>query len=261
MKTDAQKGQTLVRGLTIIEAVANGAASIQDVAAATELTYPTVHRLVSVLIDQGYLRMGEARGLTLGRKLMELGFAAHSRIDLVQEARPVLQALSSMTRDTVHLAQREGLEVFYLDKLPGARAVQISSRIGGRKPVISTGVGKALLLDEGPLEWEAIYATEGHRLPKSMDKAAWLAMMQEYRAKGFAYDLGEDEYVIRCVSAPLRDASGRVVAAISVSSTMDNMPDERMESLIPLVMKAAEDISTGLGYRPHARSDALLGVF
>lgn len=250
MKTDTQKGQTLVRGLEIIEAVAEGAASIQDVAAATELTYPTVHRLVSVLIDKGYLRMGEPRGLTLGRKLMELGFAAHSRIDLVQEARPVLQALSAATLDTVHLAQREGLEVFYLDKLPGVRAVQISSRIGGRKPVISTGVGKALLLDDSPSDWDALYEAEGHRLPKSMDKPAWLAMMQAYRAQGFAYDLGEDEHVIRCVSAPLRDASGRVVAAISVSSTMDNMPEERMKSLIPVVMQAAADISAGLGYRP-----------
>lgn len=249
MKTDAQKGQTLVRGLDIIEAVAHGASSIQEVAAATALTYPTVHRLVSVLIDQGYLRARETRGLSLGRKLMELGFAAHARIDLVQEARPILQALSNATRDTVHLAQRDGLEVVYLDKLPGARAVQISSRIGGRKPVISTGVGKALLLDDAPAQWAEIYDIEGHRLPATMDKARWLSMMQDYHAKGFAYDLGEDEYVIRCVSAPLRDASGRIVAAISVSSTLDNMPQERMLALIQVVMRAAEDISSGLGYR------------
>lgn len=249
MKSDTQRGQTLVRGLDIIEAVAQGAASIQDVASALDLTYPTVHRLISVLIEQGYLRSGEGRGLVLGRKLIELGFAAYSRIDLVQEARPILQALAQQTQDTVHLAQRDGLEVFYLDKLPGARAVQISSRIGGRKPVISTGVGKALLLDETASEWLSIYQSEGHRLPQGMDSGRWLSMMADYQNRGHSYDLGEDEAVIRCVAAPLRDASGRIMAAISVSSTIEHMSEDRMQSLIPIVTQAAAEISLALGYR------------
>ena len=252
MKSDAQRGQTLVRGLDIIEAVAQGAATIQEVATKLDLTYPTVHRLISVLIEQGYLRAGEGRGLTLGRKLIELGFVAHSRMDLVQEARPILQNLAAQTLDTVHLAQREGMEVFYLDKLPGVRAVQISSRIGGRKPVISTGVGKALLLDESASDWLGLYKAEGHRLPKGVDAGLWLATMAEYQAQGFSYDLGEDEAVIRCVAAPLRDASGQIIAAISVSSTIEHMPEERMQMLSSLVLSAAAKISNSLGHRANS---------
>lgn len=245
----APRSQTLVRGLEILDAVADRARSIAEIATLTGLTYSTVHRIVSVLVEQRYLKADNAREFELGPRLIELGFAAHSRTDLVRVARPWLEDLSRETRDTVHLAQRDAWEVAYLDKLRGARPVEISSRIGGRKPIISTGVGKALILDEPETVLSRLYQRDHHLLPADMTETAWLAQMASYRAGGYTYDLGEDEPSIRCVAAPLRDATGRIVAAISVSSTVEYMPPARMLDLVSEVRRVARAISAELGAR------------
>ncbi|HHX88926.1 MAG TPA: IclR family transcriptional regulator [Paracoccus sp.] len=247
---EPQRSQTLVRGLQIIDAVADGPATIADIANATRLTYSTVHRLVSVLVERRYLKLTDMRSVALGPRLIELGFAAHSRIDLVRHARPWLEELSGKTGDTVHLARMENGEVSYLDKLRGNRAVEISSRVGGRKPVVSTGVGKALILDWGKARLAELYRSDHHLMNHPVPESLWLERQEQYQKGDFTFDLGEDEASIRCVAAPLRDATGQIIAAISVSSTIDHMSEQRMQDLIEVVKSAALQISTGLGYRP-----------
>lgn len=243
------RSQTLVRGLEIVDAVANGPASIGEIATATGLTYPTVHRIVSVLVELRYLKANDSRAFSLGPRLIELGFAAHAQVDLVQQARPWLEELSRRTRDTVHLARLENGEVAYLDKLRGTRAVEISSRIGGRKPVISTGVGKALILDLTDTQLTELYRRDSHLMLHPVAEDEWLHRLCRYRAGDYSFDLGEDEASIRCVAAPVRGATGRIVAAISVSSTIEYMDEERMTALIADVKHVAQAISADLGYR------------
>ncbi len=250
-KERTPRSQTLVRGLEIIDAVADQPRTIAEIASMTGLTYSTVHRIVSVLVERRFLKAENPREFALGPRLIELGFAAYSQTDLVRIARPRLEDLSRETRDTVHLAQLDGWEVSYLDKLRGARPVEISSRIGGRKPVISTGVGKALILDEPEVALSRLYHRDHHLLPASMTEAGWLKLMADYRSGGYSYDLGEDEPSIRCVAAPIRDATGRIIAAISVSSTLEYMSPERMRDLVPEVQRVAAAISADLGARPR----------
>ncbi|MDF3607643.1 IclR family transcriptional regulator [Paracoccus sp. DMF-8] len=236
--------------MAIIDAVADQPATIADIAAATGLSYSTVHRIVSVLVEQRYLKLLASRNVGLGPRLIELNFAAHSRLDLVQRARPFLEELSRLTRDTVHLARLEDGEVSYLDKLAGSRAVEISSRIGGRKPVISTGVGKALILDYSDDRLNDLYRSDHSLMTHPVPQEEWLQRMRDYRQRGFTFDLGEDEASIRCVAAPLRDTTGRIVAAISVSSTIEHMGQTRMSGLVDLVVSVADRISADLGYGP-----------
>ena len=73
--------------------------------------------------------------------------------------------------------------------------------------------------------------------------------MTRYAQGGFTFDLEENEASIRCVAAPVRDASGAIVAALSVASTIPYMPHERMEELIPVVQREARAISEELGWR------------
>jgi DNA-binding IclR family transcriptional regulator len=245
----APRSQTLLRGLDILNAVSDRSRTIHEIGAATGLTYSTVHRIVSVLLERRFLKVENTREFGLGPRLIELGFSAYTQIDLVQVARPFLEELSRLTQDTVHLAERAGWEVSYLDKLRGSRPVEISSRVGGRKPVISTGVGKALILDE-PVEFlSEIYKRDHSLLPGNMSEADWLVQISTYRSGGYAYDLGEDQSSIRCVAVPLRDATGRVVAAISVSSTVEYMPPERMRDLVAEVQNVARSISNEIGAR------------
>ncbi|ADP17632.1 bacterial transcriptional regulator family protein 23 [Achromobacter xylosoxidans A8] len=239
--------QTLLRGLDIIESVAAGVSDLGDIAQHTGMTYSTVHRMVLALARRNYLKRDPQRGYMLGRKLLELGFHAYSEVELTQIARPILQGLADQTSDTVHLATMDHGLVIYLDKIASRRAIEISSRIGGSKPLISTGVGKALLLDAGEQEWEAIYENQRHLLRLPVSKAAWLKLMRNYAQAGYAYDTGEDEPSIRCVAAPIRDGRRKTVAAVSVSSTLEYMDEKRMAALVPVVCEAARRISAELG--------------
>lgn len=240
--------QTLVRGLEVIEAVSQGGATdIAVIAQRTGMTYSTAHRIVSVLLGRQYLKRVPGTGYRLGSKILALGFRAYGQTDLTPVARPILERLAQQTSDTVHLACVELGVVFYLDKIASRRAVEISSRIGGSKPLISTGVGKALLLDGTEKSWGELYDRDAQALGLPIAREDWLAKMRDYAARGHTFDLGEDEQSIRCVAAPIRDASQRIIAAVSVSSTLDYMPPERMQELVPVVMAAARQISAELG--------------
>lgn len=236
-----------MRGLDIIEAVSEGVMDIADLAARTGMTYSTAHRLLSALQARHYISRDPVNGYRLGRKMLELGYRAYSHSDLIRLAHPVLQRLAQETSDTVHLGYAEQDKVIYLDKISNRRALEISSRIGGSKPLISTGIGKALLLDADEAEWRGVYERGAHLLREPSTQEQWLQIMRHYSRNGYAYDLGEDELSIRCVAAPVRDSSGRIVAAISVSSTVEYMSPERMEELAPAVLKTAEQISAELG--------------
>jgi DNA-binding IclR family transcriptional regulator len=246
-----KKGQTMLRGLDILEAVANGTRSLADIAAATGFSLSTTHRLASSLADRNYLKFEPRKGYALGQKLIELGFIAYREADIRKIARPFMEELSNRTHDTIHLAALAHDEVTYLDKIPGKRAVEISSRIGGRKPVCTTGVGKALILDRSEDFWLHCYGKDFANTPAPCDKAGWVARMRSYVSLDYTEDIGENDSSIRCVAAPIRDGSNRIIAAISVSSAREYMDTARMHSLINEVRSAARAISAELG----ARSD------
>lgn len=241
--------QTLLRGMEIIDAVANGHVTLLQISERTGLNSSTAHRIASALVQVRYLRFEARKGYSLGAKLMELGFQAYHQSDLPSRARIHLEKLAEFSRDTVHLAVMEGQEVVYLDKIAGQRPVEISSRIGGRKPVCTTGVGKALLLDSSEEHWRSQYKHDMVSIEKVMSEGQWLTLMYKYAKAGYALDLGEDHILIRCVAAPVYDGYGKIVAAISVSSAVEYMSNERLDQLVPVVLHAAEDISSELGAR------------
>ncbi len=252
--------QTLLRGLAILEACAKGARDMRAFAAALGTTRSTTHRLVSSLVHARYLRHSQI-GYLLGPKLIELGVIALEQMPLTAVARPHLERLSEATLDTIHLGVRDGDNVLYLDKIAGTRGLEMRSRIGHSMPLASTGIGKALMLDLSPQTWSVLYdgarrALENVRFDHDTrpDKPVFLQKMVRYAAAAYAFDLEENEPSIRCVAAPIRDASGAIIAAVSVASTIPYMPLERMDELVPLVQREARAISEELGWvAPGAR--------
>lgn len=241
--------RTLMRGLDVIEALVDGPLSLAELSARLGLTRSTAHRLATSLVERGYVAPGAQSGYRLGPKLLELGFRAQAELDLVQIARDHLRALADLTEDTVHLGMIEDASARYLEKIAGRRRINISSRVGDRQPLTSTGLGKALVLDRTPAQWQELFAAEQpHAGPDAA--AAWLARMTSYAAAGHAFDLEENEDQIRCVAAPVRDASRQIVGAISVSGAAQYMSDERMTALAVAVTETARAISSDLGWTP-----------
>ena len=247
--------QTLLRGLDVIDVVAAGPIKLGDLAARLGLTRSTTHRLASALTDRRYLSFVPHSGYSLGPKLLELGFRVREELDLPRVAAPHLERLALLTEDTVHLGVLDRGRVLYLDKIPGKRRINISSRIGELQPVTSTGLGKALILDLDEDAWLELFraergesARQGVRRRVEISQQEWLARMRGYVQAGYAFDLEENEDQIRCIAAPIRDVAGRTVAALSVSSAAQYMSDHRMQALSKDVMASAHRISEGLGW-------------
>jgi DNA-binding IclR family transcriptional regulator len=239
--------QTLFRGLDVVDAVAAGSLTVQHIADRTGLPFSTTHRLASALVQARYLTFEPRRGYRLGPRLLELGFAAYRDSDITRSARAGMEQLAEQTKDTIHLAQLDGDEIIYLDKIGGQRPISVNSRIGGRKPVCSTGVGKALILDENEDKWKARYAYDAQRGNVHVPLERWLDGMRTYAAGGYTFDLEEDAPSICCVAVPIRDVSGQTVAAISVTGTTDYTDEVQLRALIPVVRRVAQSISEKMG--------------
>jgi DNA-binding IclR family transcriptional regulator len=247
--------QTLLRGLAILEAAAAGVRDLRAFGAVLGTTRSTTHRLVSSLVQARYLRQVQG-GYLLGPKLIELGTIALEQMPLTAVAHAHLLTLADATLDTIHLGVRDGDDVLYIDKIPGQRGLEMRSRVGHRMPLASTGIGKAMMLDLAPQSWRDLFdasrralAGVSFRPDHSLDHDTFIRRMTNYAAGGYTFDLEENEMSIRCVAAPVRDATGAIVAALSVASTIPYMPLERMDELIPVVQREARAISLELGWR------------
>ncbi|HWA68505.1 MAG TPA: IclR family transcriptional regulator [Rhizomicrobium sp.] len=247
--------QTLLRGLDVLEAVASGVNNLADLAATLTLNRSTAHRLAVSLVERRYLTFAPRDGYGLGPKSLELGYRARAQLKVPDVARKHLENLAAQTGNTVHLGVLDGTRAFYLDKIPGRRRVEISSRVGDLQPLRSTGLGKALLLDENDRQLRHFYrCEEDGEQHYEVAESSWMQRMHEYAQLGYAFDLEENEDRIRCVAAPVRDATGIIKAAISVSSAAQYMDDERMQALAQDVRWTAEQISRELGWEGPAAS-------
>ncbi len=250
--------QTLARGLAVIGAVASGTRDLRGLVETTGVARSTTHRLVQLLIQEGYLRRGRDGDYQLGPILIEYGFLALHQNPLPVVARPVLERLNEKYQDTVHLALEDNGQVLYIEKLPGHRGAEMRSRIGYRMPLTTTGIGKSLILDR-PEMWEPQLRAEREASgleTTSDDVSAFLDRMHGYAELGATMDLEENEPGIRCVAAPIRDGTGRIAAALSIAAIRPYMPTPRMRTLVPVVHDAAHEISVKLGYNPTSRARA-----
>ncbi|WP_248966152.1 IclR family transcriptional regulator [Sphaerisporangium perillae] len=189
--------------------------TLTDISRRSGVALATAHRLVRELEASQMLgRDGEGR-LHIGRRLWELGELAPRR--LLEVAHPWVQELFVTTGENVHLAVRDGMEVLYLHKVYGRRAVPIVSRIGGRLPMHPTGVGKVLLAYEA--EW-FITSYLGRKLerptPHTITEPGRLAReLAAVRAQGYAFT-HEEMTLGSCSAAAPIVVDGRPIAAVGV---------------------------------------------
>jgi DNA-binding IclR family transcriptional regulator len=215
----------------------------------------TTFRLLATLAYNSYVeRDGQSGAYRPGLACLELARAYHESNDIRQAALPALETLRDDTKETVHLAVLDKMEVVYVEKLHGLHAIGLmSSRVGGRSPAYCTGVGKVLLAYISPELIRSHFEQVGlHRYSEttiqSLDEL--IDHLESVRRQGYAFDRGEHEPEVRCVAAPIFDMAGTAVAAISVSGPAGRM--EPLEAKLELVNKTREtarSISARLGYR------------
>jgi DNA-binding IclR family transcriptional regulator len=239
--------QTLKKGLQILTFVSVGEDTLPKLTRASGWPKSTVHRLASVLVDQGLLRNRDHHYL-LGHRVLELGETARRQISYVQVAKPFLEAVSRRTSETVHLGELADGHIIYLEKIAGQRGLQMRSHVGLRTPAQITALGKVLIAHRPRQEWEShlhdVPARTEHTIT---DRGAVLHELEVVRRQGYALDREENERGTRCVAAPVWDSTGEVIAAVSISGASIYIDEKRQIELVPVVQACAEAISTELG--------------
>jgi DNA-binding IclR family transcriptional regulator len=214
----------------------------------------TVHALLRTLQLHGYIDQSAETGkYKLGMKLLEKGQLLLQGLDIRTVARPHLSALSSRTGQTTHLVILDGKEGVYLDKVEGEKAVIRYSRIGRRVPLHCSAVGKVLLAFLKPGEAEELlrsYSFTAHTAATIRDMETLLRELERVREAGYAVDDQENEPGVKCGATPVRDHSGTVVAAISISTVVSAVDDGLFREYVDLLREEADRISKQLGYHP-----------
>lgn len=225
---------------------------ITDISDRLLLHKSTVHSLLKTLKKHNYIEQNTENGkYRLGMKIFERGnFVIHSR-DIRSVAREYLFSLSKETNQTVHLVIQDGKEGVYIDKVESSAATVLYSRIGRRIPLHCSGVGKALIAFQSDREienilkdYEFIKRTEN----TITNKEDFLNEIENIRINGYAEDNQENEPGIRCVAIPIRDHSGEVIAAISISTPPMRATEEDIQYFVSLLKQASTDLSQKLGY-------------
>lgn len=240
--------------------------SLGEMASRLGLRPSTLHHIVVTLRRRGFVGQDPAtRQYRLGLRAFAVGAAVAETLDIRDAADPYLRRLMEATGETANLAILDGDSVVYVAQSLPDRVMKTFTRLGARVPAHCTGVGKALMADLSPEELgKIIDDCELERFtPKTMCVAADLeAELEKVRAAGFAVDDEEREEGVVCIAAPVRDTTGRAVAAISVSGPAARLGAGGRECLVNLVVTAARELSACLGYAQaeYARSNARAGT-
>ena len=207
---------------------------------------PTLYRFVQTLTNQQMLAYDPDRQTySPGLRLVRLAHAAWDQSTLAPVARVHIDALSKETGETVHLAQLDNAQVLYIDKRNAGQPVEMYSQAGKVGPAYCTGVGKAMLAFlDGPTA-DAVIAQQSFHVftEHTLDcESALRAELSDIRQNGYGFDREEHEPGIICVAMPIVTEAGRVLGALSVTSTTRRTNLAGLEAFVPTLQETATKI-------------------
>jgi DNA-binding IclR family transcriptional regulator len=244
--------QAVDRAVAILELLSDRpAAGVTEIARAIGVHKSTAFRLLASLEAGDLVEQAAHRGsYRLGFGLVRLATAVSDRLELTRQARPVCEALAAQVGETVNVAVLRSGEVVNLEQVQGPTTITTVNWVGRLTPPHATSAGKVLLAALPPDELDGFLAEEVPRFtPGTVTEPA--ALRQELaRAHelGYAITVEELEPGLNAIAAPVRDRTGQVVAAISVSAPAFRLAPERIAEIAPAVVAAGADLSRRLGY-------------
>ena len=213
----------------------------------------TTSRLLMTLGGAGYaVRVDDGRYFEISApKIVSLYGLVVGRIELTQLARPILIDLRDQTNETANLAVLVDGEMIIIDMERSHAIVSASIGLGRRVPVHCTAVGKALVAHLPGQQLAEILEQKGqiaytHRTITTADGLR--AHLEKVRHLGYAVDDEENQYDARCVAAPVRSHTGRVIASLGLTGPSSRVTLQRADEFGGLVIKAARRLSADLGW-------------
>lgn len=254
--------QSVERALRILEVIsqAKEGASLSEISGAVGLNHSTAHNLLLTLKQCEYVFQPKPNGrYYLGYRALQLSSSSNYSFPVNTVSRPHLADLVRKYDETAHLAILSDGQVVYMNKVESSHMMGLKSYVGKRNPCHATALGKALLASLDPGQVDEIIAAKGMPgyTPYTITTAAALHKeLEQVRRQGYAVDNEEFELGLWCVAAPVRDYSGRAIAAISVTIPVGRAKFLMREQLIQDVAATAKRISQDLGWMEPAVSEA-----
>ncbi|MFD0903722.1 MULTISPECIES: IclR family transcriptional regulator [Actinomadura] len=225
----------LDKAVLVLNALEAGPASLAQLVQSTGLARPTAHRLAVALEHHRFVHRDAQGRFILGPRLAELSVAA-GEDRLLAIAQPILSQLRDLTGESASLFRRQG------DVRVCVAAAERSSGLRDTIPV-----GAALPMTAGSAAQILLAWEEPDRLHRGLRGAKFeAATLASVRRRGWAQSVGEREQGVGSVSAPIRGAAGRVIAAVSVSGPLERLTRSPGRLHAGPVIAAAEKISEGM---------------
>lgn len=214
----------------------------------------TVFRLLATLESMGFIEKTEGgREYRLGLAVLRLGFEYLASLELTELGLPILNRLSEAIGYPCNLVVRDGRSIVYVAKVTAPTPFASSVTVGTRLPAHATVLGRVLLEDLTLPELRAMYPEDrlenfSPSTPRTVIEL--FNMVQADRERGHVQGEGFFESNISTIAAPVRDHSGRVVAALGATITSAHIDGDRMDDMVRRVRDAAQELSSLLNYAP-----------
>ena len=250
MSDRAQSLQSLERGIAVIQVFSRErpALTLSEVARLTGITRATARRILLTLEEVGHVR-SNGRLFSLTPRVLTLGWAYLSSLNLWETAQPMMEELTQRTNESCSAATLDLPDVVYVARVPTRRIMTISLGVGTRLPAHCTAMGRVLLADLPDDELDAFLAEatlEAHTEHTITDGARLREAIDATREQGWVIVDQELELGLRSVAAPLR-VDGRTLAALNVAVAAPRVAlDELRGKILPELLSTAERISAAL---------------
>ncbi|HEX6421288.1 MAG TPA: IclR family transcriptional regulator C-terminal domain-containing protein [Acidimicrobiales bacterium] len=245
--------QSLERGLRVIRCfdAEHPALTLSEVATRADLTRATARRLLLTLEELGYVS-SNGRRFALTPRVLDIGYAYLSSLNVQQIAQPYLEALSERVNESVSVTVLDEADIIYVARVPTTRIMTISLGLGSRLPAHCTSMGRVLLAE---LPTDELRAIVPERLEPRTEhtirtRAGLEVELARVREQGWAMVDQELELGVRSIAAPLRDSAGRAVAAMNVSTHAGRTTVADLhEQFLPALVATAQEISDAIAKR------------
>ena len=242
----------VIRTIMILETLSrHQSINLESLAKETTLPKATLLRFLSTLVNLGYVYRDPHDLYSLTLKMFSVGSRGLEHLDLINLASPIAQRLCEELGETVHMGVLEEDSAVYVLKKESSYTIRMYSRVGKTIPLYCTAIGKILLSDMENQEINAYLERTKLKAftPNTLTtKDQLLAELKDIRTQGRAMDNEEHEMGTLCIGSPIRDHSGKVIAAMSVSWPLFRFEPEQTDRMSQAIREATDHLSRLMGF-------------
>jgi DNA-binding IclR family transcriptional regulator len=229
----------------------HGSSGVVEIGKALQLQKSTAHRMLLSLKHMGFVTQEEASGkYELTFKIVRISNQFLAKLDMAALIHPYMEQLANRCQETVHLVQRMGCDVVYIDKVEPMllrdSSIRMASRIGLVRPMYCSGVGKAILAELS--EEEVLSIWNNSQIEKKTENTIvsleqLTVELEQIKECRYALDNEENEIGVRCIAASISDYNNKSRYAFSISAPSNRMTNERISELSAYVLQIRDELN------------------